>query len=80
MHDHDRDFRRDRVEILTRWMAEFGQLCVVVTEADDHLHLVDCRQRSSPPRLQRCLQAGDIRDVAIQRRKQVRRKGLNSAP
>ena len=79
MHDHDRDFRRDRVEILTRWMAEFGQLCVVVAEADDHLYLVDCRSVLLRPGFQRCLQAGDIRDFAVRRRKQVRRKGLNSA-
>ncbi len=78
VHDVHRNIVRNRVQIRARRRALFFQLGLVIAEAHDQSRFFHCGFVAGNPGFQGVLQAGDVRDLAIRRRQQVGRQGLQS--
>ena len=76
-HEHRRDLRH-RVEIVARGVALLAQLRVVVAHADDPARPGHDGGGLLGPGAQRGLQGGDVGDLAVRRRQEIRRGGLHA--
>ncbi len=79
MDEKDRVFGRHGVEVVARGVAQFGELGVVVAEAEDQVRLRHGLGIGGDPFAQRFLQGRDAAARTVGRRQHVGRKRLNAA-